>query len=99
MARTGHIGIETQSQSDWSLSGQEDYEHFGSSIAFASGSLYIGAPGYRQNASEDMTQGRIYGYEMNGGGIPSLKFTLTSEDQYSGFGTSMAVGDFYGYVP
>lgn len=99
LSGSNHTGTRTLSDSDWSLSGTQDYECFGSSVAFlpstktSNATIFVGSSGYRRIVT-DPAQGRIYGFQMRKRHSPRLKFAVASESQYSRFGGSMAVGDF-----
>jgi hypothetical protein len=99
LSSSNHSGTRTLSDSDWSLSGTQDYEAFGSSVAYlpsaktSNATIFVGSPGYRRNVT-DAAQGRIYGFQMRKRHSPRLKFAVASENQYSRFGGSMIVGDF-----
>ncbi|KAH6569354.1 hypothetical protein BASA61_009481 [Batrachochytrium salamandrivorans] len=98
-----HIGIISHLDSDWTVSGTQDYEWFGKSVDIMvdqdSRILLVGSPGYkliniRKNvASRHKTKssGRIYGYLLGVFQRPIIKFTLSSASDYAQFGSNVRV--------
>jgi glycosylphosphatidylinositol phospholipase D len=97
-AASKHEGSVSLDDADWALEGSKNYELFGYSFEIANNMvkpiLLIGSPGYREEMNQ--TQGRIYGFELNGRKPPILRFTVNSNTSFSQFGQSVAISDFYG---
>ncbi|KAI8909066.1 hypothetical protein EDD86DRAFT_206850 [Gorgonomyces haynaldii] len=81
---------------DWTLSGSQNYEWFGSAIQFIprTQQLLVGAPGYRSRKS-DKSNGRVYGFQLQGKRAPTLVYTVTSDVNGAQFGETIVVDDVY----
>ena len=95
-AASRHLGLISVDDADWFLEGSQNYELFGSAFQISGKMLYVGSPGYRVDLSQDMSQGRVYGFGLDGGVQPVLRFTITSNSSFSQFGQSIAIGYFNG---
>jgi len=100
LSSSNHVGLlDIYDDSDYELSGTEDYQRFGSYSAVVQTSageklLIVGSNYYQIDSEENQVIGRLYGYSINDLSTPL--FTVTGNAQYQKFGSEFVSGDFFG---
>jgi len=100
LSSSNHAGlIDIYDNSDYELSGSQEYQRFGSYSAVTQTSagqrlLLVGSNYYQIDSQENQVVGRIYGYDLND--LSSTLFTITGNAQYQKFGSPFVAGDFFG---